>query len=174
MIRGINYPAKLKTYGAGKLSSPRGDLLTKTTKSNFCTADGGYKRADQSICTYNLHEKQGGEGGLTQIISCEGNPFQFGRQAVLSLHFTWPHLAPVSIIPALPFQISMSGCWSRNTNTVGTPRSVSTEPTLICTNARGYTCSTHTDPLSTQTHIFYPSYWLLCASLRGGKEPSII
>ena len=173
MIRGIKHPAKLKTYGAGKLSSPRGNLLTNTTKSNFCTADGGYKGGDQSICTYNLHEKREG-GVLTQTISCEDNPFSVGRQAVLSLHFTWPHLAPVSIIPALTFQISMSGCWSKNTNTVGTPRCVSTELTLICTNTRSYTCSTRTDPPNAQTHIFYPSYWLLCASLRGGKEPSII
>lgn len=76
---------------------------------------------------------------------------------MLSLHFTWPHLAPVSIIPALPFQISMSGCWSRNTNTVGAPRRVSTGPTLTCTNARGYTCSTRTDPPKrTNTHFPFP------------------
>lgn len=62
MIRGIKHPAKLKTYGAGKLSSPRGNLLTETAKSNFCAADGGYKGADQSICTHNLREKREGVG----------------------------------------------------------------------------------------------------------------
>lgn len=67
-------------------------------------------------------------------------PFYWsGGQAVWSLPFTRPHVAAVSIIPALPFQISMSDLLMQEHKHSRNLRSVSTEQTLICMNAYGYT-----------------------------------
>lgn len=63
--------------------------------------------------------------------------FWSGGQAVSSLPFTRPHVAAVSIIPALPFQISMSDLLMQEHKHSRSLRSVSTEQPLICMNTCG-------------------------------------
>lgn len=65
--------------------------------------------------------------------------FWSGGQAVLSLPFTRPHVAAVSIIPALPFQISMSDLLMQEHKHSRSLRSVSTAQALICMDTYGYT-----------------------------------
>lgn len=79
--------------------------------------------------------------------------------------------SPVSIIPALPFQISMSDCWSKNTNTVGT-FAVYPQSRHWYARTHAATHSRHTPPPNTPMCISnsHPGF---SASLSPSKEYTI-
>lgn len=130
MIRVIKQPVILQTYVVAKLCDPHSRLHWGKKRETLCS-----DFAESTGQPLNPKHKRIDTANAMQRWTF----FLSGGHAVLSLSFTWPHVAAVSIIPALPFQISMSNLLMQEYKHSGNLHSMSMERTLICMNTYSYT-----------------------------------
>lgn len=137
MIRVIKWPVKLQTYAVAKLCDPHSHLqrLALKKKEKPCAVTAEKTRINLGA----RHRKRWTQMNANSMQRWEFFFFWSGGQAVWSLPFTRPHVAAVSIIPALPFQISVSDLLMQEHKHSRGLRSVSTAHALVCTDTYGYT-----------------------------------
>lgn len=116
----IKQPAKLKTYAFANLCNPQSNLYHRCRKprpQTFALLSVAVKDCINQFpdtCTIQYVK-----GGPTQSRIMPGKKLPF-VSSMRCWVFTWTHVLHLSVLPVLPFQISMSDYWSKNTNTVGT------------------------------------------------------